>query len=292
VQPPGRGVVCPRRFDLPRKVPEELLPPAGLDRRAPHLEPLAPPHAFVPRPGIAIVPPVEVVLGRGAVPQVGPPIVQAVVVDVVADHPSRRAQDLAMHPDLVTSPAIVARPHRVERPRGPHVVPAELRQPAVILGIDLGEAPARQRNPAVVARRVGIERDEPAQPSVDRRFAAAFHPTKPAPPARPEALVLAHRHDLTCDRNAIPDPRVSAKKTLAKGRPRTMTSLYITLDVARICRKNPVCRPPEIAITTGRSRNRKNCARTPFSLFRCCTNFAIPIEEQGINRRGRRGRGG
>lgn len=97
---------------------------------------------------------VGVVLLYRAVPQVLPAVVQAVVVDVIADQVSRRVHDLAVHLDPLCPASLLDVPDRITAVLSGLAAPAELREPDVVLGIDLGEAVLGEREPTI--RAVGV----------------------------------------------------------------------------------------------------------------------------------------
>ena len=100
---------------------------------------------------------VGVVLGGGAVAAIALAVVQAVVVDVVADEVGGRVHDQAVHVDAFGFAADLDRAHGVARVHVMLAAPAELREPEVVLRIDLGELALGQGDLAVVAEVVGVD---------------------------------------------------------------------------------------------------------------------------------------
>jgi len=109
---------------------------------------------------------VGVVLGGRAVAEVGLAIVQAVVVDVVADHAGRRVHQKAVQVDALGPALYLDRPHGIDRILVDFAVPAELRQPDIVLRIDLDEQALGQRDLTVVAEAVGVDRQVVTRPTV------------------------------------------------------------------------------------------------------------------------------
>lgn len=114
--------------------------------------------ADVGRGGVGRTAAVGVVLFEGAVAEVVPAVVEAVVVDVVADHVVGSIHDLAVHVNPFGPAVILDMPDRVAPVPPDLAAPAELREPDVVGRIDLRHPVLRQRDLAVGAEHVHADR--------------------------------------------------------------------------------------------------------------------------------------
>ena len=125
-----------------------------------------PGYSLVFRAGISQRAFVCVVLSDGAVSQVGQSIVQAVMVDVVADKVLRRIGYQSMHLDLLSPAAALYGSYGVCVHLVHLALPFELREPDVIFRIDLCEFALCQGDFAVIAEPVPVNGQAGPRPAV------------------------------------------------------------------------------------------------------------------------------
>ena len=172
VEGPGGGVVGAGGVLLVVEQAEILRNAVFLDLTRPLISLSVPGDARVRRGGVRRAAAVGVVLADGAVAQVGLAVVLAVVVDVVADQAVGRVHDLAVHVNPLGAAVDLDGAHGVDRVRADLGAPAELRQPDVVLGIDLREPALAQRDAAVIAELVVVDGQVVPRPVVGGERAA------------------------------------------------------------------------------------------------------------------------
>jgi len=135
---------------------EEFLPAVFFDVGDPFTAAAVPRDAFVFRCGGSGGTAVDVVLPDGAVAKVGPAIVQAVVVDMVADQMRGRIGNQSVHEDSFRFTVDGNGPHGVDGFQVAFAMPSKLRKPDIILRVNFSISALGQRDFAVIAKPVCV----------------------------------------------------------------------------------------------------------------------------------------
>lgn len=161
-----RCIIGFRRFGFIGERAEEFLPAVFFDVHDPLFAAAVPGNAFIFRCGCSGGAAVDVILPDGAVAKVGAAIVQAVVIDVVTDKMLGRFGNQPVHKN---SPGFTGHgdsSHGINSFDITLAVPAKLRQPYVIFGIDFRVSAPGERDFAVIAEFISVNRQLVFRPVV------------------------------------------------------------------------------------------------------------------------------